>query len=164
MRFRPGAAAVCFLFVTFSGAEAAECNREAFSAVVSEASAELAALNDAQKNGFQQKLQLLKTRQSWADADFVEKATPFVKDDRIAEYDASNKALLARVPQLGSVGPALAGATASLPGGEDRNCVMLKELRALMTELVGNSRAKWVYMLAKVDKALEEARQAKAGN
>jgi hypothetical protein len=164
MRLRPGAAAVCFLFVTSSGAEAADCGREAFSAVVSQASTELAALNEAQKNGFQQKLQLLKSRQSWTDADFVEKATPFVKDDRIAEYDAGNKALLARVPQLGVSAPALAGATASLPGGADRNCTMLKELRSLMTELVGNSRAKWAYMLGKVDKALEEARQAKAGN
>lgn len=161
MRLLAGAA-LLFLFpaATFS-AGAADCSREAFSKIVSDVSAELAALNAAQKAGFHEKLQLLKARQGWADGDFVTKATPFVQDAKIAEFDQSNKSLLARVPQLGA--PAsLAGVAPSLPSGDDRNCAMLQELSGLMTQLVANTRAKWAYMLGKVDVALEDARQAKA--
>ncbi len=143
-------------------AAAADCGRDAFSAVVSQASAELAAINSAQKAGLHEKLQLLKARQGWAEGDFVARATPFVQDAKIAEFDQGNKTLLARVPQLGA--PAsLAGAAPALPGADDRNCAMLQELRALMAQLVENTRAKWTYMLGKADGALEDARQAKAG-
>lgn len=160
MHLRRSAAALLFIISAASTAESADCGREAFSAVVSQASAELNGMNEAQKLAFQQKLQMLKTRQGWTDADFVARATPFVKDDKIAAFDEGNKAMLARVPQLGGNAPALAGA-ASLPGGADRHCAMLDELRGLMSQLVENTRAKWSYMLAKVDSALEAARQAK---
>ena len=40
---------------------------------------------------------------------------------------------------------------------------MLQELRGLMAQVVENTRAKWTYMLGKADGALEDARQAKAG-
>lgn len=143
-------------------AAAADCGREAFSTVVGQASAELATINNTQKASLHEKLQLLKTRQGWADADFIARATPFVQDARITEFDQGTQSLLARVPQLGA--PAtLAGAVPSLPGAEDRNCAMLQELRGLMAQLVENTRAKWTYMLGKVDGALEEARQAQAG-
>ena len=162
MRLLAGATVLLLIPAAATYAVAADCGREAFASVVSQASAELATINNAQKAGFHEKLQLLKARQGWADGDYVGKATPFVQDAKIAEFDQGNKALLARVPQLGA--PAsLASATPSLPSGDDRNCTMLQELRGLMTQLIENTRAKWTYMLAKVDGALEDARQAQAG-
>ncbi len=149
-----------------AGAEAAECGREAFAAVVGQVGAELASMNDAQKKIFQEKLTLLKTRQGWSDADYVTNATPYVQDSRIAAFDESNKALLGKIPQLGAgaaAAPALAGAAASIGGSDgDPHCAMLAELRALMGTVVENTRAKWSYMLGKVDGALDVARQAKA--
>ncbi len=162
MRLLASAAVLLLIPAATLSAAAADCGREAFSAVVSQASGELAAINNAQKAGLHEKLQLLKARQGWADGDFVSKATPFVQDAKIAEFDQGNKSLLARVPQLGA--PAsLAGAAPTLPGTDDRNCAMLQELRGLMAQVVENTRAKWTYMLGKVDGALEDARQAKAG-
>jgi hypothetical protein len=162
MRLLAGAAALLLWSVTTPSAAAADCGREAFAKVVSEASAELAALNAAQKAGLHEKLQLLKARQGWVDGDFVAKATPFVQDAKISQFDQGNTALLARVPQLGA--PAsLAGAAPSLPSAGDRNCATLEELRGLIAQLVENTRAKWAYMLGKVDGALDDARQAKAG-
>ena len=162
MRFLAGAAVLIFVPAAMPGALAADCGREAFSKVVSQASAELAAINNAQKTGLHEKLQLLKARQGWADGDFVARATPFVQDARIAEFDQGNKSLLARVPQLGA-SASFAGA-ASLPvAADDRNCTMLQDLRGLMAQVVENTRAKWAYMLGKIDGALEDARQAQAG-
>ena len=135
MRLLAGAAGVLLVSAAMFGAAAADCGRDAFATVVSQASAELAAINNAQKSGLHEKLQLLKARQGWAYADFVTKATPFVQDAKIAEFDQGNKSLLARVPQLGA--PAsLAGAAHSLPSADDRNCAMLQELRGLMGQVV----------------------------
>lgn len=162
MRLLAGAAALILFLALMRGAHAADCGREAFSAVVSQASAELAAMNSAQKASLQEKLQLLKTRQGWSDGDFLAKAAPFVKDARITEFDQGTTSILARVSQLGA--PAsLAGMASSPATANDRNCAMLDELRALMAQVVENTRAKWAYMLGKIDAALEDAREAKAG-
>lgn len=161
MRLLVSAIALLLVLATALSASAADCGREAFAGVVAQASAELAALNTAQKAGWHEKLQLLKARQGWTDADFVAKATPFVQDAKITEFDQGNKSLLARVPQLGAPA-AFAGAVASLPDAGDRNCAMLQELRALMAEVIENTRAKWGYMLSKVDLALGDAGQAPA--
>lgn len=149
-----------------TGAAAAECDRQAFAAVVSQAGGELAAMNEAQKKIFQEKLLLLRTRQGWSDTDYVAKATPFVQDSRIAAFDESNKALLGKIPQLGAGAapePALAGAAASSGGPDAQHCAMLVELRALMSTMVENTRAKWGYMLGKVDGALDATRRETAG-
>ena len=168
MRLRAGAAAFLIFPILAGGAGAEECGREAFAAVVGQVSAELAALNDQQKKIFQDKLAQLKTRQGWSDADYVAKATPFVQDTRIAAFDESNKALLGKIPQLGAgaaPAPALAGAVPSVAGpGGGQHCAMLAELGDLMAAMVENTRAKWGYMLAKVDSALDAARQVKAGH
>jgi hypothetical protein len=162
MRLLAGATALILCLAAAFSARAADCDREAFAAVVGEVSAELAALNTAQKTALHEKLQLLKARHGWADADFVAKATPFVQDAKIAEFDQGIKTLLARVPQLGA--PAtLAAVAPSLPASETRNCTTLQELRALLVQLVDATRAKWGYMLAKADGALQEAPQATAG-
>ncbi len=165
MRLLAGAAAFLILPMSAAGASAEECGREAFSNVVAQASAELAAMNEAQKMGFHEKLQLLKARQGWPDSDYVAKATPYVQDGRIVAFDEASRALLGKIPQLGAAvnsSPALAGATPS-SGRSDPRCAMLGELRGLMAEVVANARAKWNYMLGKVDTALgDAARQAKA--
>ena len=163
MRLLASAAALLLFPAATLSAGAADCGREAFAKVVSEASAELAAMNTAQKASLSEKLQLLKARQGWADGDYVAKATPFVQDAKIAEFDQGNKSLLAQVSQLGAPAASLAAAVPSLPGGEDRHCGMLQELRGLIAKVVENTRAKWAYMLGKVDGALEDARQAQAG-
>jgi hypothetical protein len=161
MHLRLGAAALLLIPLTAFSAAAAECGRDAFSAVVSQASADLAAMNISQKANLQEKLQLLKARQGWAEADFIAKATTFVQDARIAEFDQGSTSLLARVPQLGA--PTLAGAASPTAMGDDRNCAMLQELRSLIGQVVENTRNKWAYMLGKIDAALEQGRQAEAG-
>lgn len=150
-----GAAVLVFFPMVANAGSAAKCDRAAFTAVVSEASAQLSAINAANKKSFDMKLRALKERQKWADGDFVAKATPFVKNEKIAAFDAANKALVAKVPQLGK-GASSSVNLASLAGGgaqTDKNCQMLSELRGLMAKVVENTRAKWAYMLGKIDAA-----------
>jgi hypothetical protein len=170
MRWFAGAAvAVLFPMVAYAAEIPVKCDQAAFATVVSEASAQLTALNDASKKSFHGKLQALKSREGWSDADFVAKATPFVKDENIAAFDDANKALLAKVPQLG--GPSTVTASiAAFPGADNqdaKHCAMLGELRGLMTQVIENTRAKWAYMLGKIDTAGvsvdSTARQAQAG-
>ena len=166
MLLRAGATALILSALTLGNANAGDCGREAFAAVVSEASTALTAMNETQKQSFHARLQLLKTRTGWSDADYVANARPFVQDDRIAAIDAETKALLAKVPELGASGqpsPALAGVVASIETSTDQHCAMLGQLRGLMAKVVENNRAKWTYMIGKIDAALESARQAKAG-
>jgi len=162
MRLFASAVALLLALAATHSAAAADCGRDAFAGVVGQASAELAALNTEQKAWLNERLQRLKARQGWADADFIAKATPFVQSAKITEFDQGNNALLARVPQIGAPAATLAGAVASLPATDDRNCAMLQELRGLMAQLIENTRAKWSYMLGKVDDAIEDAGQAQA--
>jgi hypothetical protein len=150
------AAAMLFFPIVACADSAAKCDRAAFTAVVSEASAQLSTINAANKKSFEMKLRALKTRQNWADGDFVAKATPFVKDEKISAFDATNKALVAKVPQLGKgVSNNINLASLGSAGGAqvDKNCRMLSELRGIMAKVVENTRAKWAYMLGKIDAA-----------
>ncbi len=135
------------------------CEQAAFAAVVSEAGATLASMNEENKRAFQAKLSALKTRESWADSDYAAKATPFVKDETTAALDEGNKTLLAKVPQLGG---APAGEPAEGQGLAAKRCAMLDELRTLMARVVENTRAKWAHMIGKLDAVLDVSRQAKA--
>jgi hypothetical protein len=166
MRFSATIAASLVFSAIAASAHAEDCSREAFATVVGEANIRLSSLNQDNKKSFQEKLQALKTRNGWSDSDYVTQATPYVQDERIAAFDAENKALLARIPQLGDAGPqttqALAGA-APLPGGAaDPRCAMLNDLRSLIGKVVENTQAKWRYMAGKLDGALDKARQAQA--
>jgi hypothetical protein len=166
MLLRAGAAAFILSSLTLANAYAGECGREAFAGVVSEASASLSAMNEAQKQAFQTKLQLLKSQKGWSEADYLANARPFIQDERIAAMDAETKALLAKVSELGASGqpsPALAGVVASIGPSADQYCAMLAQLRGLMAKVVESNRVKWAYMIGKVDAALDGARQAKAG-
>jgi hypothetical protein len=138
-----------------STAWAEDCGREAMGRVVDNAGAALTAMNETNKRQFHEKLQQLKVQRGWSDAQFVAQATPFIRDDRIAALDAENKALLAKVPELGA--GASTAALASVAPGMDAGggrCGMVKELRQLMSAVVENSRSKWTYMLGKLDAAL----------
>lgn len=162
MRLHLGAAIFLLIPQASFAQSVAGCEQTAFAAAVSDASALLSKMNDENKKAFQFKLVALKTREGWTDGDYAAKATPFVKDQAIAAFDEGNKALLARVPQLG--GTMEATATASLPPTDNsaKRCAMLEELRGLMARVVDNTRAKWAHMMGKLDQALDTSVQAKA--
>lgn len=166
MLIRTGAAVLLIFSLTLVEAEAAECERDAFAKVVSEAGAELTAMNDANKRDFQAKLKALRARKGWSDEDYPAKAAPLVRDERMAAYDAQTQALLAKVSELGAPAQtaALAGALPAIGGGEAQRCDMLAKLRALMAEVVAANRAKWAYMLAKIDAELAGAPDAPAAS
>jgi hypothetical protein len=165
MRFFATIAAGSALSVMALSAHAEDCGRDAFAAVVGDANIQLSTLNETNKKSFQEKLQQLKLRNGWSDADYVNQARPYVQDERIAAFDSDNKALLDRIPQLGGgvqSTQALASA-APMPGNvADPRCAMLDELRGLMAKVVENTQAKWRYMAGKVDDALDNARRAQA--
>ncbi|MGF1621750.1 MAG: hypothetical protein ACFCUR_14180 [Rhodomicrobiaceae bacterium] len=158
-------ALICSLIMV-TAAHADNCGREALAAVVSEASAELTAMTEANTRRFQDKLQQLKASQGWSDADYVSKATPFVKDEAIAGFDARHGELLEQVPNLSAPGrsvASLAGAAPAYAASTHDGCPMAEKLRGLMNDVVDNSRAKWAYMLGKVDQALEKTDRVAAG-
>jgi hypothetical protein len=160
MRFWLGAAMLFTALQPSFALAAGACEQEAFAAVVSEASAALAAMNDGNRKTFQAKLAALKAREGWSDGEYAARATPFVRDASITALDDSNKLALNKVSQLGGANLDTAGVTgATLPS---QRCAMLEELRTLMARVVENTRAKWAHMLGKLDAALEVSRQAKA--
>lgn len=162
-----GTVAIVLVSLTASAKAEDKCGQAAFAAVVSEAGAQLTALNDENKKSFHGKLQTLKVREAWTDADYVAKATPFVKDERIAAFDLTSNEILGRVQQLGQPGPGTVTASVAAPistadTDTARRCAMLEELRGLMAQVVVNTRAKWGYMHGKLDAASDSLRQAKA--
>lgn len=166
MRFQLGAAMLLTAIqpgFAQTPAPAASCEQQAFAAVVAEASATLAAMNDNNRTVFQAKLAALNAREGWSGSDYASKATPFVKDAAITALDDANKMLLNRVPQIG--GDANLDARNPADGRDlaARRCVMLDELRALMGQVIANTKAKWAHMLGNVDTALDASRQAEAG-
>lgn len=163
-----GIAAYVLMSLTATAGAEEKCGQTAFAAVVNEASAQLTAMNDENRKTFHAKLQTLRGRENWGDADYVARATPFVQDERIAAFDANGKALLSKVELIGQPGQVTVTASIATPLGmmmdreTARRCAMLADLRALMTQVVDNTRAKWHYMHSKLDTASETLRQAKA--
>jgi hypothetical protein len=160
MACKASAAALMVFLLGAPTAWAEDCGREEMAVVVNDAGATLTAMNETNKRRFHEKLQQLKARRGWSDAEFVAQATPFIKDDRIAALDAENKALLARVPELGA-GASVASLAAVAPGlsasAGDERCRMVQGLRQLMSAVIENSRSKWTYMLGKLDVALGDS-------
>lgn len=166
MALKASAAALICSLIAVTAAHADNCGREALAAVVSEASAELTAMNEANTRRFQDKLKQLKASEGWSDADYVSKATPFVKDEAIADFDVRHGELLAKVPHLSAPGhsvASLAGAAPAFAASAPEGCPMAEKLRTLMSDVVDNSRAKWTYMLGKVDEALQKTDRVAAG-
>lgn len=161
MLSRAIATTIGFSLILIGPAGADDCGRDAFASVVQKARSELSAINTAHKQGLQDKLKLLKDREGWQDSDYVARATPLVQDEQIRRFDAENKALLARVPELSPVlkksVASLAGFAPSFKVSSDQRCAMLEELKSIMTKLVSNSRDRWAYLTGKVDTALTKA-------
>lgn len=122
-------------------AEAATCTKTEFESAVDSAAESLRDLNNKNRPEFQSKLRQLKDKRGWNDSQFLKEAEPFVKDDRIGEFDAKTNELLTSISSLGQE-----GANAPEP-----NCTMLSELRGKMQVLVETQTAKWSYMFDKLN-------------
>ncbi|MGA7323334.1 MAG: hypothetical protein WBX25_02335 [Rhodomicrobium sp.] len=133
-----------------SFAQSAGCNASAFRQVVAGASASISALHDGNSKLFQEKLQKLRALNNWPEAEYIAKATPFVKDETTASIDSANKELLTKVQSLE------AAKAATEPG----RCAMLEELKASMETILANTSAKWQHMFSKLEQASAEPLQA----
>jgi hypothetical protein len=124
------------------------CSKADFEAVVDEAAAALRTLNHQNTPQFQAKLRQLKDKRGWSHEQFLVEAAPFVRDDAIAGFDQKSEDFLARITQ-GGQSQATAGAL---------NCGLLVELRGSLASLVETQKAKWSYMLEKINAELAKAR------
>jgi hypothetical protein len=122
----------------------ATCKKEDFEAVVETTASSLRDLNSKNRPEFQEKLRELKAKRNWTQNEFMEKAAPFVRDDKTAVYDQSTDELLSAISSMGQE-----GARAATP-----DCAMLLELRARMKILVDTQTAKWAYMFEKLNAEL----------
>jgi hypothetical protein len=146
--------AIVFLLLMAGCSEAfaqqAPCDAAAFRETVAGASASIKALHEKKSKLFQEDLQKLRALNNWAEAEYVAKATPFLKDETTVSLDAANEALLAKVQSLDAANAAT----------ESGRCAMLAELKASMEKYVANTAAKWEHMLAKVASAAAQPMQA----
>ena len=120
------------------------CAKQEFEAVVERAAVSLRDLNARNAPGFQDKLRLLRERRKWNPEEFMEKAAPFVQDERIAGYDQRSNDLLSKINSMGE-----AGAAANAP-----DCKLLEDLRGTMKSLIDTQIEKWAYMFAKIERGL----------
>jgi hypothetical protein len=120
------------------------CGKEDFESVVEVASGSLRDLNNQNRPVFQEKLRALKEKRNWSHDEFIDKAKPFVKDDKTAVFDQTTDELLSAIASMGQE-----GAAAAAP-----NCALMQELRARMKLLVDTQSAKWSYMFEKLDAEL----------
>ncbi len=120
------------------------CQKEDFEAVVEATASSLRDLNSKNRPEFQEKLRELKLKRNWNQNEFMEKAAPFVRDDKTAVYDKSTDELLSAISSMGRE-----GASAASP-----DCAILLELRARMNVLVDTQTAKWKYMFDKLNAEL----------
>jgi len=147
---RRTAAALVLAVAAFSGAvvraedEPATCSKEDFEAVVETAAGSLRDLNSKNRPAFQEKLRELMVKRKWSHDEFIEKAKPFVQDDKTAVYDQQTDELLSAIGSMGQE-----GASAATP-----DCALLLELRARMKVLVDTQTAKWAYMFDKLSAEL----------
>lgn len=124
-----------------SAQDSEPCGKVDFEAVVEEAASSLRDLNAHNKPTFQEKLRQLKIKRQWTHDQFMREAAPFVRDEKITEFDASSEQLLGAIASMGQE-----GAAAAAP-----DCALLLELRARMRVLVDTQTAKWSYMFSKID-------------
>ena len=125
-------------------AQAAQCSKGDFEAVVDEASASLRDLAKQNTPQFQGKLRQLKDKRAWSNDQFMKEAEPYVRDDAIAGFDQKSEEFLARITSGGQ----------SQSASSKPDCALLLELRAAMKALVDTQRGKWSYMFDKLDKEL----------
>lgn len=136
--------ALGFATATQARAQAPQCSKADFEAVVDEAAGALRDLARQNTPQFQGKLRQLKGKRGWSDDQLVKEAEPLVRDDKIAGFDQQSADFLARITSGGQ-----AGASGAAP-----DCKLLAELRATMGSLVETQKAKWAYMFEKIEAEL----------
>jgi predicted dithiol-disulfide oxidoreductase (DUF899 family) len=117
------------------------CPREAFEAVVDEASSVLVGMTQKNTPAFQARLRALKDKKGWNQDQFLKEGAAFVKDAAISGFDDQSQQLLIRINSQNT---------------ETADCRLLGELKTAMTALVDTQNAKWTYMFDKVSKAMGE--------
>lgn len=127
-----------------ASAQQAACTRDDFEAVVDEAADGLRQLNQKNRPEFQERLRKLREKRGWNQDRFIVEAAPFVRDEKIEDYDARSDDALRQVTAMGQE-----GAQAKKP-----DCRMLAELRGYMRALVDIQTEKWRYMFDKIDAEL----------
>jgi hypothetical protein len=123
-------------------AQAASCQKADFEAVVDEAAVALTELVKQNTPPFQAKLRQLRDKRGWSHDEFLKQAAPYVRDEEIALFDKKSEELLARITG------------GSQTGAGPPDCAQLGELRAALKVLLETQKAKWAYMVAKIDKEL----------
>jgi hypothetical protein len=123
-----------------TGAARAEvCAREAFEKVVDEASSVLVRMTQTNTPTFQTKLRALKDKRGWSNEQLMKEGQPFVRDERIANFDERSEQLLIKI---------------NTQGGDSSDCKVLAALKQDMRALVETQTAKWTYMFEKIEKEL----------
>ena len=122
------------------------CTRDDFANVVEQAGGTLRAMNADNTPIFQTKLRKLKEVRKWNHDQFLKEAAPFVQDEEIRSFDEQTATLLNKIQGLGEGG-----------GGREPDCALLGVLGQHMKALVEITQAKWTYMNAKIDTALNTA-------
>lgn len=112
--------------------------------MVEDSAAALRELNTKNKPAFQEKLKQLKEKRGWTHSQFMTEAAPFVRDEKIEQFDQQSDDLLSAMSTMGQE-----GAAAKTP-----DCALLLELRARLRVLVDTQNAKWTYMFQKLETEL----------
>lgn len=126
----------------------ASCVKDDFEVIVDKAGSALRDLNRQNKPKFQARLRDLKTLRGWSDETFLDRAVPYVQDEKISSYDQQSTALLQELSKFG--GDENDAAETPL------NCALLDGLNARLDELVRVQKRKWAYMFSRLDAALAE--------
>jgi hypothetical protein len=127
-------------------AQAPQCSKADFEAVVDEAAGALTELTRQNTPPFQGKLRQLKGKRGWSDDRFVREAEPLVRDDRIAGFDQKSEELLLRITSGGQSGAA----------DQAPDCKLVAELRTVLQSLLETQKAKWAYMFEKLEAELRK--------
>ena len=150
-RYRNGFCAVLLTLAhgcmgTDGAAAAAEasCARTDFEAVVDDAGEKLRELTQKNSPAFQAKLRLLKDKRGWSHDQFMAEGVRFVRDEKIAEFEAQSSTLLAKIN----------GAGAEAGGATAVDCSQLAALQADMAALVSLQVEKWSYMFGSIETEL----------
>jgi hypothetical protein len=120
------------------------CTKMQFEAVVGEAASALRDLNAQNRPAFQVKLRALKDKRGWSHDQFLKEAAPLVQDDKSAEYDRQSGDYLTRIQSMGAEGAA----------AKEPDCSQLGQLKSHMQALVESQKAKWQYLLGKIEQEL----------
>ncbi len=127
-----------------AAAQTPACSRTDFETVVEDAATALRDLNLDNKPKFQARLGELRQKRGWTHDQFLAEAAPLVQDQTIADYDTQSSKLLDEIQSGGQ-----AGSTGRAP-----DCALLSEIRATLKTLLGVQKAKWAYMMTKIDAEL----------